>query len=50
MAVAGDEEVFRLKVAMENALIVGCGKSACDLERIFDCFAYGQRTADQARS
>jgi hypothetical protein len=45
VAVASDENIFRLEIAMENAVIVGGGKSANDLQRIVDRLAHGQRAA-----
>src|SRR5581483_2071921 len=49
MPVARDENILRLEIAMQNAVIVGGRKSANDLQRIVNRLAYGKRSAAQAR-
>ncbi|HKT67815.1 MAG TPA: hypothetical protein VJP83_00195 [Terriglobales bacterium] len=44
---AGDEYVFRLQVAMDNAFVVSRSQPGCDLRRIFHCLACGQRSTRQ---
>ena len=44
-AVAGDEEVLGLQVAVDDALLVRRGQAAGDLDRVVDRLARGQRAA-----
>ncbi len=40
--VVGDEEVFRLEIAMNNPFFVGRSQPVCDLEREVDGLSNGQ--------
>ncbi len=47
-AIFGDEKIFRLQVAVDDAFFVGGGESAGDLRGVVERLADGQRAAAQA--
>ena len=49
MPVACDKDVFRLEIAMENAVIVRCRKAPHNLKRVFDRLSHRQGAIAQAR-
>src|SRR5213082_2180537 len=49
-SVAGDKDVLRLEVAVDNAFLVSCRQPLRQLYRVLDGFAYRQRSAGKSSS
>ena len=50
VAVPGDEQVFRLQVAVHDPLVVRGGEAGRDLDGVLDRLAHRERAAAQARA
>jgi hypothetical protein len=46
-AIFGDENIFRLQVAMDDSFFVRCGQSVRNLQRVVESLAYSNRAAAQ---